>query len=80
VAEHARASIAFVQVGARRLAALGAPGRHLIAAAKTSYVDATGEALLVTAVLLLVGAIVVYVVAPRHSTDEARATEVAQQR
>jgi hypothetical protein len=69
VGDRARASIAFVRIGSRQLAAFGAPGRLLIATAKSSFVSATSAALLIAAGTLLIGAIVVFFLAPHHDSN-----------
>jgi EmrB/QacA subfamily drug resistance transporter len=75
-AEAARSSIAFIERGADRLAAMGPAGDRLASAAQQSFVDATGTAFLVAAGVLLVGAVAVWFRAPREM-DEPPASRVA---
>ena len=79
VGERAQASIAFVKIGGSRLAALGEPGRHLIATAKASFVAATGTAFTVAAAFSLAGALIVFFAAPRYG-GTSPASEVVQGR
>jgi hypothetical protein len=70
VAEHARSSIAFLRIGADRIAQAGPAGRRLTEAAQQSFVDAAGTALLVAAALLVVAALVVVLRGPRKGAVE----------
>ena len=66
VAVRATSSIAFLQSGADQLTQMGQAGTSLIAAAEQAFVDATGLAMQVAAGVLLLGAILVLVRAPRR--------------
>jgi fucose permease len=75
VGEHARASIAFLRIGAVQIEQAGPAGRRLVAAAQQSFVDAAGTAFLVAAAVLLLAAAVVALRGPRRgaeSTDDQR--------
>lgn len=67
VAQYAERSISFVKQ--TPLGQYGSAGEELLQAAKQSYVDATGAALLTGAAVLFVGAIIVYLKAPKKSQD-----------
>ncbi len=73
VAGRATSSIAFVQYGADQIAQLGPAGTTLVAAARQAFVDATGQAMLVGAVALVLGAVVVALRAPRRTATGAGA-------
>jgi len=64
VVERATSSIAFVRAGAEQIAAMGPAGTRLVDAAEQAFVDATGQALVVGAGALLLGAVVVALRAP----------------
>jgi predicted MFS family arabinose efflux permease len=65
-ADAAQSSIAFIERGADRLAAMGPAGDRLASAAQQSFVDATGTAFLVAAGVLMLGAVAVWFRAPRE--------------
>ncbi len=69
VVDRARSSIAFVDAGAEQLTQLGPAGTALVDAARQAFVDATSTALTAAAGALLVAAVLVALLGPRHRPD-----------
>ncbi len=70
VAEHARSSIAFLEIGKEQIARAGAAGQELADTARQAFVDASHAAFLTAAAILLLAAVVVAVRGPRRGSAE----------
>src|SRR4051794_8339586 len=79
VAEHARASIAFLEIGKDQIARAGIAGQDLANAARQAFVDASHAAFVAAAAILLLAALGVALRGPRRVSATPASTDEAEQ-